>query len=70
MHNKHKVVKRNLVHDKHNIAEWDDLIALAGRHILLAQIRQEELTQAIQLYRQKRDAGIPFPIASNRQRRN
>ena len=42
------------------IKNWDDLIALAKRNILRAKIRQEELTAAVRIYQQKRDAGIPL----------
>ena len=61
MPTKSKYVKYNLVHKKNKMTGWDGLIDLAEKNQLWAKIRQEELGAAIEMYRKKRDAGVPFP---------
>jgi hypothetical protein len=63
MRKNNKRVNKNLVRDTHKLETWDDLIALAEQNILRAKIRQEELTAAVRIYQQKRDAGLPLTQA-------
>jgi len=63
---KRKNVNKNVVQKTNKqpaltLQTWDDLIALAERHILIGKIKEEELTAAIRLYSKRRDAGLPFP---------
>lgn len=61
MKKKHNNVKDNLVHGENKLSDWDDLIGLAKRNVILANVRKEELEAAISIYEKKRDAGVPFP---------
>jgi hypothetical protein len=63
MRKKNKRVNNNIAHDRHKLETWDDLIELAENNILRAKIRQEELTAAVRIYQQKRDAGLPLTQA-------
>ena len=63
MLSKHKVVNKNLVQSTNKVSNWDELIAMAERSLLWAKVQQEELAAAIKIYRQKRDAGEPWPGA-------
>lgn len=63
MRRNNKRVNNNVVRDRYKLETWDDLIALAETNILRAKIRQDELTAAIRVYQQKRDAGVPLTQA-------
>jgi hypothetical protein len=61
MHKKNKESNKNIVPKQNNPESWDDLISLAEKHVLWADVRKEEIQAAISVYRYKKDAGVIFP---------
>jgi hypothetical protein len=61
MPRKNKRVNNKVVHSEHKLSDWDDLIGLAKRNIILANVRKDELEAAISIYGKETGRWHSFP---------